>query len=101
MALSIGSATKGLSQMIKSPEVIAIGASVFLTPIVQPFINRFIAQIPLLRNHATIALVLVGLIIFMIASRIKQGTMRAVIIGVAGSLFILGIAPVINSFVRR
>ena len=101
MALSISGATKGLSQMVKSPEVIAIASSVFITPIVQPFVNRFIQSVPLLRNHTTTALIIVGLIIFLIASRIKQGILRAVIIGVAGSLFILGIAPVVNQFVRR
>ena len=87
--------------MVKSPEVVAVASSVFITPLIQPFINRFIQRIPFLRNHATVALVLVGLVIFLIASRIKSGLLRAVAIGVAGSLFILGIAPVVNQFVRR
>lgn len=101
MALSISGATKGLGGLIKSPEAIAIASATFLTPIVQPFVNRILASIPFLRNHQTLALVIFGLIIFLLASRIKSGIMRSVVIGVAGSLFILGIAPVVNSLVRR
>ena len=101
MALAIGSVTKGLGQMIKSPEVIAVASSVFITPIVQPFVASIIGKIPFLRQHLTIGLVLAGLLIFILASRIKAGFLRAIIIGVAGSLFIIGVAPVINKFVRR
>lgn len=101
MALGISTATKTLSSMIKSPEVIAIATSVFLVPMVQPFVDKIIARIPFLNQHRTLSLVLVGVIVFFIASKVKSAIVRAVVIGIAGSLFILGLSPIINQFVRR
>lgn len=98
----IGSATKSLGALVKSPEVIAIATSVFITPLVQPFVDRLIARIPFLNQHRTIALIIVGVIIFMMAAKLKAGGfVRAIVIGIAGSLFIIGVAPFINQFVRR
>ena len=101
MALAIGSVTKGLGQMVKSPEVIAVVASVFVTPLVQPFIQKFLNKIPFLRDHGAVALGIFALFFFTVASRVKAGILRAIMIGVAGSLMILAIAPAINKLVRR
>ena len=101
MALGISTATKTISAMIKAPEVIAIATSVFLVPIVQPFIDSIIAKIPFLNKHRTLALIVAGVAIFFVASKDKSSTFTAVVIGVAGSLFILGLSPIINQFVRR
>ena len=101
MSLGITTPVKTLGTMFKSPEVIAIATSVFLVPLIQPFVNSFIAKIPFLNQHYTIALIIVGVIIFMVASKVKSATFRAIVIGVAGSLFILGLSPIINQLVRR
>jgi len=101
MALGISTATKTLGQMVKSPEVIAIATSVFLVPIVQPFVDSILSKIPFLNQHRTLGLIVAGVIIFMVASKVKSQIFRAVIIGIAGSLFILGLSPIINQFVRR
>lgn len=101
MALGISTATKTLGSMVKSPEVIAIATSVFLVPMIQPFVDRLISKIPFLSNHKTIALILVGVVIFFVASKVKSAIVRAIVIGIAGSLFILGLSPIINQFVRR
>lgn len=101
MALGISTATKTIGAMVKSPEVIAIATSVFLVPIVQPFIDSIISKIPFLKNHRTLALIVAGVVIFFVASKVKSSIFRAVVIGIAGSLFILGLSPIINQFVRR
>lgn len=101
MTLGISTATKTIGAMAKSPEVIAIATSVFLVPMVQPFVDSIIAKIPFLNKHRTLALMVVGIVIFFIASKVKSQIFRAVIIGIAGSLFILGLSPIINQFVRR
>lgn len=101
MVLSLSAGTKAISGLVKSPEVIAIATSVFIVPLIQPFVDRLIAKIPFLNKHRTIALILVGVVVFMLASKIKGAMFRAVAIGIAGSLFILGLSPVINQFVRR
>lgn len=101
-SISLKGATGSLGALVKSPEVIAIATSVFIVPLIQPFVDKIIAKIPFLSKHRTIALIVVGLVIFMMAGKMKSGGMfRAIVIGIAGSLFILGIAPVINQFVRR
>jgi len=101
-SISANGVTKSLGALVKSPEVIAIGTSVFIVPLIQPFVDRLIARIPFLSAHRTIALIVVGLVIFILAGKMKQGGLfRAIVIGIAGSLFIIGVAPVINQFVRR
>jgi len=101
MALGISTVSKTVGSMLKSPEVIAIATSVFLVPMIQPFVDSLIQRIPFLNKYRTLALILIGIVIFFMASKVKSPTFRAIIIGVAGSLFILGLSPIINQFVRR
>jgi hypothetical protein len=101
MVLGISKATGALGSLIKAPETIAIATSVLLVPIVQPFIDSIIARIPFLNSHRTLALIVAGVFIFIVASKVRSNIFRSVVIGIAGSLFILGISPLINQFVRR
>ena len=101
MTLGISTATKTLSTMIKSPEVIAVGTAILLVPLLQPTIDSFIAKIPFLNRHRTLALIVIGVVIFFLASKVGSPTLRAVVIGLAATLFIVGLAPIINQFVRR
>lgn len=100
--LSIGKATASLGQLVKSPEVIAIASASLLTPFLQPMIDGLIAKIPFLRDHRTVALIVIAVIVFMIAAKAKAGgVIRAIIIGVAGSMFLLAVIPVVQQVVRK
>lgn len=101
MVLGISQAGGALGKLVKSPETIAIATSVMLVPIVQPFIDGIIAKIPFLNRNRTIGLIVAGVFIFLVAAKVKSQIFRSVVIGIAGSLFILGISPLINQFVRR
>lgn len=95
--LSIGS----IQKVLFSPEVIAIGSAAIIAPLIEPHINRFINQIPFFKNHGTLALIIFSIIILLIASKIKGGAVRGIVIGIAGANFFIAIIPAIRSITKR
>lgn len=101
MALVPKIPTKGVINLLKSPEVVAVASALFIVPLVQPTIENYIDKIPFLTDHATIAFVVVGIVFFIIAIKMKSGIFRAIIIGAGGSFFLLGVIPQIRKVIGR
>ena len=88
-----------LGQMAKSPEVIAIVSATLVAPVVARPINNLLSKIPFIGKHKTIGLILIGVVIFAIASKVKGSTVRAILIGVAGAQLLIAIVPFVGKFV--
>jgi ABC-type Fe3+-siderophore transport system permease subunit len=92
--------TSTIKEMFKSPEIIAVGSAAVLAPLLSNSVYGFLAKIPFLKDHKTIATFVFAVIAFAIAVRFK-GVMRAILIGVAGSFFITAIVPLVSSYIHR
>lgn len=91
----------GIAHVLKSPEVIAVGSAAIISPIVEPYITAFLARIPGFNKFGTWILVGFSIIVLLLAGKMKSGSLRAVVIGVAGATFFIGIIPVVNPLIRR
>lgn len=90
-----------ISHVLKSPEVIAVGSAALLAPIVEPYITSFLSKIPGFNKFGTWILLGFSILILLLAGKMKSGALRAVVIGVAGATFFIGIIPVVNPLIRR
>ena len=87
--------------VLTSPEVIAVGSAAILAPFLQPFIEEQIRNIPFARDHITIAMILISIIILLIATKMKSGVLRGIVIGVAGANFFIAIVPFVQTQIGR
>lgn len=92
--------TEGFGKMLSSPEVVAVSAAAFLTPLVSPWIKTFVGKIPFLGKHFTIAMFVVALVLFLIAGKISNVMVRAALIGLAGAFFIIALSPVTGKYLK-
>ncbi len=88
-----------LGQMAKSPEVIAVVSASILAPIVAKPINSLLDKIPFIGKFKTAGLLIVAVIIFAVASKVKGHMFRAILIGVAGANLLIAVTPFISRFV--
>ena len=95
--LKVGS----ISKAITSPEIVAIISASVLAPVIQPFVTDFINKIPIARDHVTIALIIISIVVLLIAVKMKSGVFRAIIIGIAGSFLVIGAIPAVQQVLRR
>lgn len=84
-------------KFITSPEIVAVGSAILVTPLIQATVESLVGSIPVVQNHATIALIIAAFVIFILASRIKMMMFRAVALGVAGGLLITAIEPFVSN----
>lgn len=85
---------------VMSPEIIAVASAVIVTPMLLGSIEGLIERVPLLKDHITIALIVVGFVVFIIASKL-HGIPKFIIIGIAGGLLITGINPFIQEQFKK
>lgn len=90
----------GIAHVLKSPEVIAVGSAAIIAPIIEPYITSFLVKIPGFNKFGSWILVGFSIIVLLLAGKMKSGAMRAIVIGVAGATFFIGIIPVINPLVK-
>lgn len=81
-------------EFLTSPELIVVGSAIVLTPLLQASVQSILDRIPILQDHATIALLVAGFIVFIIASKLK-GVIKQIALGFAAGLAITAIAPLI------
>ena len=86
-------------KFLLSPEIVAVASAIIVTPFIIGFVENFVGSVPFLRDHVTIGLVLGAFVIFILASKIKNTTFRAVAIGVAGGLLISALEPFISDLI--
>mgnify|MGYP007025394177 CR=1 FL=1 len=88
--LSIGKATKVLG----SEPMVAVGTAVLFGAVAAAHLTGLIQRIPFAKEHVTIALIIFSFIIITVATRFKSGVLRAVMIGLAGGSFFIGILQI-------
>lgn len=81
-------------KFLTSPELIVVGSAVLLTPLLQASVQSIIDRVPFLQSHATIALLLAGFVVFILASKLS-GFIKQIALGFAAGLAITAIAPLI------
>ncbi len=86
-------------KFIMSPEIVAVASAIIVTPFIIGFITNFVDSVPFLRDHVTIGLILSAFLIFILSSKIRNITFRAVAIGIAGGLLITAIEPFISDLI--
>ena len=82
-------------KFVTSPEIVAIASAIIVTPLLIGAIGSFIDNVPFFRDHATIALIAAGFVVFIFAAKMK-GMFRSILIGIAGGLLITAIEPLIS-----
>ena len=83
-----GAKVKGFLNYLKSPEFVAVGSAIILTPIISSFLLPLVRRIPAIGNHEIAVVIVASLIIFWIAKMIGGMYIKAILIGTAGGLLI-------------
>jgi len=81
-------------KFLTSPELIVVGSAVLLTPLLQASVESIINRFAILQAHTTIALLLAGFVVFILASKLS-GFLKQIALGFAAGLAITAIAPLI------
>ncbi len=89
--------SKGIMAIFKSPEVIAVGSAILLAPFIAPKVADFLDNYPLIKDHLTIAMIVVSILILLVTLKMKAGVLRAVVIGVSGAMLFIGLYPWIKT----
>ncbi len=79
---------------ITSRELIIVGSAILLTPLLQATVDSLAQSIPFLAEHASLALILIAFVIFVISSKLPS-FLKQIGIGFAMGLAITAIAPLI------
>lgn len=77
---------------LKSREFIAVAAAVILTPLALRGVGTIVARSDTLRRNFTVALIIAGFVLFLVAGMVS-GFLRAILLGVAAGTAITAIAP--------
>ena len=82
------------TEFLTSDAMLVSGAAIVLTPLLRASVDRIIEQVPFLKDHSTIALLIAAFVVFMLVSKLS-GKLRQIGIGFATGLAIAGILPLI------
>lgn len=85
---------------IKSREFIAVAAAVILTPLALRGVGTFVEQSDLLRRNFTVALIIAGFVLFLVAGMVS-GFLRAIFLGIAAGVAITAVAPFFEGNLNR
>lgn len=84
----------GASKTLTSEPLVAVGTAVLFGTVAAAHLTGLIQKVPFLKDHITVGLLIVSLIIIMIATKFKSGVMRAIVIGFAGGSFFIGLLQI-------
>ena len=85
---------KGISGVLKSEAVVAVGAAMVFGTLAASKLTELIGNVPFLSDHITIGLIAVAIIILLIAVKLKGGLVRGIAIGLAGGAFFIGLLQI-------
>lgn len=85
---------KGISGVLKSEAVVAVGAAMIFGTLAAAKITELIGNVPFLNDHITVGLIAIAIIILLIAVKLKGGLVRGIAIGIAGGAFFIGLLQV-------
>ena len=78
----------GFLGYLKSPEFIAVGAAIIVTPIVAGYLLPLLGRIPFIGTRPVFTLIAAAVIMFLLAKWVKGTYAKAVMIGIAGGFSI-------------
>ena len=87
--------TKNFKEFVTSEMTIAIASAIVITPILQATIDGIIQRIPFFASHVTLATILIGFFIFILAG-LTKGIFRAIALGFSAGLLITALTPQIE-----
>jgi len=90
-----------ISQVFQNEAIVAVVSASILAPLVINAERQIFTKLPVLKDHFTIAHLLMALLVFYFAKKQGAGIVRGVIIGVAGANLILALTPFISKFIQR
>ena len=88
------------TEFLTSKEVIVAGAVIVLVPLLLTQAQGIIAKVPFLRDHFTIAFLVLGFLVSAIGLALS-GMLRTVIVGIGAGFAITGLAPQIREAITR
>ena len=74
--------------------MVAVGTAVLFGAIAAAHLTGLIQKLPFLKEHITTGLMIISFIIVIVATRFKSGVLRAVMIGLAGGSFFIGLLQI-------
>ena len=88
-------------QIIKNEAILAVLASSILSPMLVPTINSYIARLPYVATHVTIAAAIPAILLFRIGISMKNRVLGALVLGVAGSFVLSATLPFVSPILNR
>ena len=82
--------------------IIAVMSASLIAPFFVPRINSVLDSVPVLRDHKSLASLIAGIVVFGLAKGVvKQGILKAVVIGVAGAFVLSAVLPLYTQVTNR
>tara|TARA_B100000586_G_scaffold208996_1_gene156239 strand:+ start:449 stop:766 length:318 start_codon:yes stop_codon:yes gene_type:complete len=82
--------------------IIAVMSASLIAPFFVPRINSVLDSVPVLRDHKSLASLIAGIVVFGLAKGVvKQGLLKAVVIGVAGAFVLSAVLPLYTQVTNR
>jgi len=88
-------------QIIGNEAILAVLASSILSPMLVPTITSYINKLPYVAAHVTIAAAIPAILLFRIGISMKNRTVGALILGVAGSFVLTAVLPFVSPILNR
>jgi len=88
-------------QIIKNEAILAVLASSILSPMLVPTITSYVQKLPYVSAHVTIAAAIPAILLFRIGISMKNRTIGALILGVAGSFVLSAVLPFVTPLLSK
>ena len=98
---SIGGAPKTAKAALGNEAILAVLSSSILSPMLVPTITSYINRLPYVATHVTIAAAIPAIILFRLGISMKNRTVGALILGVAGSFVLSAVLPFVSPILNR
>ena len=93
--------TSKIMSFLTSKELIVAGAAIIIVPLIINQARDLIAKVPFLRDHFTVAFLVLGFIVSALALVVPAGILRILFLGVGAGLAVTAIAPQIREAIGK
>ena len=87
--------------IIKNEAILAVLASSILSPMLVPTIQSYVAKLPYVSTHVTIAAAIPAILLFRIGVSMQNRVLGALVLGVAGSFVLASVLPFISPVLNK
>jgi len=81
--------------------ILAVLSSSILSPMLVPTITSYIAKLPYVATHVSIAAAIPAILLFRIGIAMENRTVGALILGVAGSFVLTAVLPFVSPILNK